>query len=363
MTEKLFTPVELGALALPNRVLMAPLTRNRATPPGDVPNAMNATYYSQRASAGLIISEATQISPEGKGYIDTPGIYSDEQVAGWRHVTDAVHEAGGRIVAQLWHVGRVSHISLQPDQQQPVAPSAIRADAKTFTSTGFTETSEPRALKTDEIARVVEDYANAARNAMAAGFDGIEVHAANGYLIDQFMRDGSNKREDDYGGPLENRLRFLREVVQSVTSAMDADRIGIRMAPFSTGNGISDSDPMTTFSAAIDALNPFGLAYLHMIEGQIRTTDAAGRAEVAELRKVLKGAYVANNGYDREMAIEAVASGAVDAVAFGRDFIANPDLPKRLELGAPLNEQDRDTFYGGQDHGYTDYPFLDTVSA
>ena len=363
MTEKLFTPVTLGALKLPNRVLMAPLTRNRATPPQDVPSEMNARYYEQRASAGLIISEGTQISPEGKGYIDTPGIYSAEQVAGWRKVTDAVHEAGGRIVAQLWHVGRVSHISLQQDRQQPVGPSAIRAEAKTFIAGGFAETSEPRALKTDEIARIVEDYGRAARNAKEAGFDGVELHAANGYLVDQFIRDGSNQREDDYGGPLENRLRFLREVLDALVASIDADRVGVRFAPFSTGNGISDSDPMTTFSGAIEALNPYGLAYLHMVEGQIRSTEAAGRAEVAELRKHFKGAYVGNNGYDRQMAIDAVASGAVDAVAFGRDFIANPDLPKRLELNAPLNEQDRDTFYGGQDHGYTDYPFLNAVSA
>ncbi|RAI04105.1 alkene reductase [Acuticoccus sediminis] len=363
MTEKLFTPVKLGALSLPNRVLMAPLTRNRAKRPGDVPTQMNARYYAQRASAGLIISEGTQISPEGKGYIDTPGIYSDEQVAGWRLVTDAVHEAGGRIVAQLWHVGRVSHISLQPDSQAPVAPSAIRAEAKTYIEGGFSDVSDPRELKTDEIGHVVEDYGRAAKNALAAGFDGVELHAANGYLVDQFIRDGSNTREDAYGGPLQNRLRFLREVLESIVANIDADRVGVRFAPFSNGNGISDSDPMTTFSGAIEALNPFGLAYLHMVEGQIRTTEAAGRAEVAELRKLFKGSYVANNGYDRDMAIKAVASGAVDAVAFGRDFIANPDLPKRLEINAPLNEQDRDTFYGGQEHGYTDYPFLDAVSA
>ncbi|WP_075221901.1 alkene reductase [Acuticoccus yangtzensis] len=363
MTETLFTPGALGALKIKNRVLMAPLTRNRARRDGDVPFAMHAKYYAQRASAGLIISEGTQISPVGKGYIDTPGIYSADQIAGWRQVTDAVHEAGGLIVAQLWHVGRVSHVSLQPGGAAPVGPSAIRADAKTFIDGGFAETSAPRALSVDEIGEIRGQYAAAARNAMEAGFDGVELHAANGYLVDQFIRDGSNQRDDDYGGTLQKRLRFLREVLESITGAMDADRVGVRLAPFSNGNGISDSDPMTTFSAAIEAMNPFGLAYLHMIEGQIRTTEEAGRAEVAELRTHFDGGYVANNGYTRQMAIDVVASGRADAVAFGRDFIANPDLPKRLELNAPLNEQDRDTFYGGDERGYTDYPFLASAPA
>lgn len=357
---KLFTPVDLGQLRLPNRVLMAPLTRNRALPDGDVPHAMNAQYYAQRASAGLIISEATQITPEGKGYAWTPGIGTEAQVAGWRKVTEAVHEADGRIVLQLWHVGRVSHTSLQPNGQAPVAPSAIRAEAQTFDGKGFVPTSEPRALKTDEIARVVEDYVHAAKNARAAGFDGIELHAANGYLIDQFLRDGSNRRDDRYGGSVENRSRLLVEVLEALTGVWSAGRIGIRFSPFSDANGIQDSDPMTTFGHAIEQASGFGLAYLHMVEGQLRDSRETGRGnDVAELRGRFKGAYVANNRYDRELAIETVESGAADAIAFGRPFIANPDLPFRLELDAPLNEQDESTFYGGDHRGYTDYPFLD----
>lgn len=358
MTEKLFTPIELGALRLPNRVLMAPLTRNRARRDGDVPQPMNVEYYRQRASAGLIISEGTQVSPEGKGYIDTPGIYSKEQVAGWRPIADAVHEAGGRIVAQLWHVGRISHNSLLPSHGQPVAPSAIPANTKTFIEGGFAQVSDPRALKTDEIARVVEDFAHAAQCAKEAGFDGAELHGANGYLIDQFLRDSTNQRDDDYGGSAQNRSRFLVEVVRAVSDVLGGDRVGLRIAPFSSGNDISDSDPVATFGTAIEAINQFGLAYLHVVEGQIREDPDASRELLHELRSRFSGAYVANNGYTRERAFAALNEGRADAIAFGRPFIANPDLPRRLELGTALNEPDRDTFYGGGAHGYTDYPFL-----
>ena len=255
MDLKLFTPLELGDLTLPNRIVMAPLTRNRAHPEGDVPHALNATYYAQRASAGLIISEGTQISPEGKGYIQTPGIYSDEQIAGWKTVTDAVHNAGGRMFAQLWHVGRISHVSLLPNGQPPVAPSPITANSQTFIATGFVDVSEPRALEVDEIARVVADYRKAAENAKAAGFDGVEIHAANGYLLDQFMRDSTNKRDDTYGGTAKNRTRFLAEVFDAVTAVYPSKRVGVRFSPFSGFNDITDSDPVSTFSVAMARAN------------------------------------------------------------------------------------------------------------
>src|SRR5680860_1143071 len=363
MQAKLFTPLELGDLTLPNRVVMAPLTRNRADPEGDVPYAMHAEYYAQRASAGLIITEGTQISPEGKGYIQTPGIHSAEQVAGWKAVTDAVHGAGGRIFAQLWHVGRISHVSLLPDGQAPVAPSPLAAKAQTFTASGFADVSTPRALETDEIARVVEDYRKAAQNAHDAGFDGVEVHAANGYLIDQFLRDGTNKRVDAYGGSAENRTRFLAEILAAVTKVYPSKRVGVRFSPFSNFNDIADSDPMTTFGAAIARANDAGLGYLHLIEGQTGGPRELPAGAIAKLRAGFEGAYMANNGYDRERAIEAVDSGEVDLVAFGKLFIANPDLVARLEQNAPLNEPDQSTFYGGDAHGYTDYPRLEEVAA
>ena len=362
MTEKLFTPIRAGALDLSNRVVMAPLTRNRARAEDDAPVDMHAEYYAQRADAGLIISEATQISPEGKGYAWTPGIYGDAQIEGWKAVTDAVHAKGGRIVLQLWHVGRISHTSLQPDGQAPVAPSAITADAKTFDGEGFVPTSAPRALETAEIPRLIADYVRAAENAKAAGFDGVEVHAANGYLLDQFLRDGANKRTDAYGGSVENRVRLLGEVVEAVAGVWGADRVGVRLSPFSNAGDLTDSDPITTFGAAIDRLNALGLAYLHLVEGQTggpRTEEA----DLAALRGRWSGVYMANNGYDRQSAIEAVESGRADLVAFGRPYIANPDLAERLARNAPLNGPDPDTFYGGGREGYTDYPFLDASKA
>jgi N-ethylmaleimide reductase len=364
MSPKLFTPLDLGDnLVLPNRIVMAPLTRNRAKPDGDIPNELHAEYYAQRASAGLIISEGTQITPEGKGYIQTPGIHSAEQVAGWKKVTDAVHEAGGRMFAQLWHVGRISHVSLQPNGQAPVAPSAITAKSQTFTASGFVDVSPPRALETDEIARVVDDYRKAAENAREAGFDGVEVHAANGYLIDQFLRDGTNKRTDAYGGSVENRTRFLAEVLAAVTEVYPSKRVGVRFSPFSNFNDIADSDSLTTFGAAIARANEAGLGYVHVIEGQTGGPRDLPVGAIATLRAGFDGAYMANNAYDRAHAIQAVESGDADLIAFGKLFIANPDLVRRLEMDAPLNEPDQSTFYGGDEHGYTDYPILEEVWA
>ena len=358
-TPTLFSPIRIGALDLANRVVMAPLTRNRARPEDDAPWALHVEYYAQRASAGLIVTEGSQISPEAKGYAWTPGIYSAAQIEGWKAVTDAVHAKGGRIVIQLWHVGRVSHTSLQPGGQAPVAPSAITAASRTFDGTGFQPTSAPRALETAEIARVVADYAQATRNARAAGFDGVEIHGANGYLIDQFLRDGSNQRTDAYGGTIENRLRFLTEVLEAVTGAWDARHVGIRLSPFANANGVTDSDPMAVFGPAIDIIDRFGLAYLHMVEGQTGgTRDLAPGQDIQALRARFKGAYIANNGYDRQMAMDAVASGRADLVAFGKLFIANPDLVARLKADAPLNLPDQTTFYGGGAKGYVDYPAL-----
>jgi len=363
MQAKLFTPLELGDLTLPNRIVMAPLTRNRALPDGDAPHALNVEYYAQRASAGLIITEGTQITPEGKGYIQTPGIYSAAQIAGWKAVTDAVHDAGGRIFAQLWHVGRISHVSLLPNGRPPVAPSPITANSKTFIASSYADVSPPRALETEEITRIVEDYRKAAENARQAGFDGIEIHGANGYLIDQFLRDGTNKRGDAYGGSVENRTRFLAEVLDAVTNVYPSKRVGVRFSPFSNFNDISDSDPVTTFAAAIARADDAGLGYVHLVEGQTGGPREFSPDDIARLRAAFSGAYMANNAYDRESAIRAVESGEVDLVAFGKLFIANPDLVERLKANAPLNEPDQSTFYGGDERGYTDYPTLEEAVA
>lgn len=364
MTEALFTPFTLGDISVRNRIVMAPLTRNRARPEDDTPYALHAEYYAQRAGAGLIITEGTQISPEGKGYAWTPGIYSDAQVAGWKAVTEAVHAKGGRIAAQLWHVGRVSHTSLQEGGAAPVAPSAIGAASKTFDGTSFVQTSVPRALELDEIPRIVEDYRRAARNADAAGFDGVEIHAANGYLIDQFLRDTSNTRTDAYGGSVENRVRFLREVVEAVTGVLGAGRVGVRLSPFSNANNVGiDSDTLATFGAAIDVLNAAGVAFLHMVEGQTGGPRDWPAGALEALRDRFKGAYIANNGYTRDTAIAAVASGKVDLVAFGKLYISNPDLAERLALDAPLNPLPTEGLYGGGAKGYTDYPMLARTAA
>ncbi|ETX27396.1 alkene reductase [Roseivivax isoporae] len=360
---KLFTPFRAGDIELENRIVMAPLTRNRAKT-DDAPEDMHVDYYTQRAGAGLIITEATQISPEGKGYAWTPGIHDAHQVAAWRRVTDAVHEAGGKIVLQLWHVGRISHTSLQPGGQQPVAPSAVRAKAPTFDGEKMVDVSEPRALRLDELPRIVEDYRRAAENAKEAGFDGVEVHGANGYLLDQFLKDGSNHREDAYGGGLENRARLLFEVLDAVIGVWGAGRTGLRLSTFSAANDARDSDPKALTEYLIDRLNGVGLAYLHMIEGQTGgSRELPEGADLRALRDRYDGAWMGNNGYDRDLAIARVDNGDADLVAFGVPFISNPDLPRRLKLDAPMNEADKDTFYGGGREGYTDYPFLDGSEA
>jgi len=348
----------LGDLTLPNRVVMAPLTRNRATHGTDVPSDLAATYYRQRSSAGLIISEGTQVSQQGQGYVWTPGLYNDKQVEGWRRATNAVHEAGGRIFAQLWHVGRISHVSLQPNGGAPVAPSAIRAKTRTYLESGFAEVSEPRALATEEIAGVVADFANAAANAKRAGFDGVEVHGANGYLVDQFLRDGANKRTDAYGGSVENRARFALEIVDALAKVWPASRIGIRIAPVSPANDVADSDPTAIFGHLVANLSERKIGYIHVIEGATQGDRNIAPFDWSALRRTFSGAYIANNGYTREMADEALASGRVDLVAFGRPFIANPDLVERLRRGAELATADRATFFGGGAKGYTDYPAM-----
>lgn len=360
-TDILFKPLRVGAIELPNRVLMAPLTRNRALADG-TPQEMAATYYRQRASAGLIVSEATQISAMGKGYKDTPGIYTDSHVAGWKRVVEAVHAAGGRIFCQLWHVGRISHVSLLPDGAQPFSSSAVTAQTQTFTENGFENTSDPVAMTADDIAVTLDDYEYAAKCALAAGFDGVEVHSANGYLLDQFLQDGVNKRADQYGGSVENRLRLLREVLDRVCSVVPAERVGVRLSPLGQANDISDSDPESTFSAAYRMLNERKLAYLHVVEefyGQ--DTSDADRSLLQRLRALYEGVYIGNGGYDGARAAKAIVKGHADAITFGRPFIANPDLPERLRIGAELNDPDEDTFYGGDENGYTDYPFLNPM--
>ncbi|MET0400584.1 MAG: alkene reductase [Longimicrobiaceae bacterium] len=351
----LFTPVRLARHTLANRVVMAPMTRNRAGE-GNVPGALNALYYAQRASAGLIVTEGSQVSPRGVGYPGTPGIHSDAQVEGWRRVTEAVHGEGGRVFLQLWHVGRVSHPSVQADGGLPVAPSAVAAEGALYTPAGPLPYPVPRALETDEVAGVVEEFAAGARNALRAGFDGVELHGANGYLIDQFLRSGSNRRTDRYGGPVENRARFLLQVTAAVADVWGGDRVGVRFSPTGAYNGMSDSDPAGTFGYAAHALNRFGLAYLHVTE-PVDTPEAARVAPL--LRQVFRGPLVLNGGYDRAAADAAIASGAADLVAFGTAFLANPDLPARLAAGARLNVPDRATFYGGDARGYTDYSFRD----
>jgi N-ethylmaleimide reductase len=356
----LFTPIEMGPLKLRNRVVMAPLTRSRAGP-GNVPTQLNALYYAQRASAGLIISEATQISPEGQGYISTPGIHSAEQIAGWKCVTQAAHVAGGPIVCQLWHVGRISHPSFQPGGQAPVAPSAIKPDGQAFTAKGFEPIPTPRALDIAEIPAIVEQYAQAARNALAAGFDGVEVHGANGYLIDQFLRDRTNRRTDRYGGSIENRSRFLLEVVDAVIAAVGAERTGVRISPQNEQNDIADSDPQSLFNYVTERLSGKDLAYLHVIEG-----DTSGAPvppfDYKKLKLLFGGNVITNNGFDKLRANEALAEGRADLIAFGKPFIANPDLVIRLFFDAPLVPLNRETLYGGGEQGYTDYPILRVVA-
>jgi N-ethylmaleimide reductase len=354
----LFSPIRLGRIELANRVVMAPLTRSRAGA-GDVVKAMTADYYAQRASAGLIISEASQISPQGKGYAWTPGIYSPEQIAGWKVVTDAVHARGGKMVLQMWHVGRISHPDLQPGGALPVAPSAVRPDVEAFTEQGMKPAVTPRALELSELPAIVEDYRRAAENALKAGFDGVEVHAANGYLLDQFLRDGANKRTDAYGGSVENRVRLVDEVVQAVAEVCGADRVGIRISPVNTRNDLIDSNPEPVFLHLVDRLNAAGIAYLHVIEGITGGERDVGGFDLDVLRRRFKGVYMVNNGYTRALADSTLAAGKADLICFGRPFISNPDLVERLRRNAPLNPLDASTLYGGDERGYLDYPTLD----
>ena len=362
----LFDPIRLGDIDVATRIVMAPLTRNRASA-GQVPNALMAQYYAQRANpatgAGLIVSEATQISPEGQGYLDTPGLFNSAQVAGWRRVTDAVHAEGGRIVVQLWHVGRISHVSLQPGGQAPVSSTATPAKTKTFIAEGFADVSAPRALRTDEIAGVVDQYRVAAELALEAGFDGIEVHAANGYLIEQFLRDSINDRTDAYGGSIENRARFLVEVMQAVTGAIGGGRTGLRLSPVTPANDAGlDSHTQQLFEYVGRQLAPLKLAFVHVVEGATGGPRDIAPFDYAALRAAFGAPWMVNNGYTREMALAAVASGTADLVAFGRPFISNPDLGRRLREDAPMNALRPALLYGGGAEGYTDYPALAAVA-
>ncbi len=355
----LFHPVRLGSYELANRIVMAPLTRSRAGPDG-VPRPLMAEYYAQRASAGLIISEATNISAQGRGYAFTPGLFTCAQVEGWRPVTQAVHVHGGRIFAQLWHVGRISHPSLQPDGATPVAPSAICPAVSAFTESGLQPCVTPRALEIPEIHAIIRHYCEAARKALLAGFDGVEIHAANGYLIEQFLRDSTNRRTDAYGGSRHNRARLLLEVTEAVARACGGHRVGIRLSPLSPSNDIgADSAPEATYLHVVERLNAYELAYLHVIEGATQgPREVAGGFDLQVLRRAFRSRYIANNGYDLRLALDARQRGLADLIAFGRPFIANPDLVQRLRLGAELNVPDRTTFFGGGAAGYTDYPCL-----
>ena len=371
----LFDPIQAGDLHLANRIAMAPLTRNRS--PRAVPRDITATYYAQRASAGLLITEGTAITHQGQGYSDVPGLYSTEQLDGWKRVTQAVHARGGKIVTQLWHVGRVSHTALQPEGGAPVAPSAVRAQSQTYlvdAASGqgqFVPTSEPRALAAEELPDIVHAFAAAARNAVqTAGFDGVEIHGANGYLLDQFLKDGANQRKDDYGGGIANRVRLMVEVTRAVVDAIGGGRVGIRLSPVTPANDIRDSDPQPLFEHLARELAPLGLAFIHVIEGATGgPREVEGRPfDYAAFKNAYRsaggrGAWMVNNGYDRDMAQEALASGRADIVAFGRAFISNPDLVERLRRGAPLNAWDKTTFYGGGEHGYIDYPALEQAPA
>jgi len=367
---RLFAPLQLGEVRLAHRVVMAPLTRMRSAQPGNIPQAMNVEYYSQRATnGGLIITEATQISPQGQGYPATPGIHSAEQIAGWQKVVNAVQEKGGLIFLQLWHVGRISHSSLHANGALPVAPSAVRPAGNAFTSDGRMVPFEtPRALEREEIPAIVDDYQKAAQNAKKAGFDGVEIHAANGYLIDQFLRDKTNRRTDEYGGSLENRTRFLVEVAQAVVKVWGSSRVGVRFSPFGSFGDMGDSQPMELFSLAVTKMAALGLAYIHLVEPRQDESPGVDLSRWAStsigsiFRDKFPGKIIAAGGYTGELAESAIAAGDVDAIAFGRNFIATPDLPKRLAEGIKLNRYDRDSFYGGTEKGYTDYPFYNATA-
>ena len=357
MALDLFSPLKLGSIALNNRIVMAPLTRNRAGE-GGVPQSMNVTYYAQRATAGLIVTEATPISAMAHGYPALPGIYTADQVAGWKKITDAVHAEGGKIVIQLWHVGRISHPSLLPNNALPVAPSAIKPAGKAFTYNGLEDFVTPRELDVSEVPGIIKDYAHATQCALDAGFDGVEIHAANGYLIDQFLRDGSNKRTDNYGGSIENRTRLLLEVTAAVVAVAGADKVGVRISPVNPFNDMKDSNPQTLFNHVAKSLSAFNLAYLHTVEGGIHGGGDFEMIDFAQIRNNFNGAYIANLAYDKVRGNTAIANGSADAIAFGVPFIANPDLVERYKIDAPLNEADSQLFYGGSEKGYTDYPSL-----
>ena len=353
----LFDPIQIGDLSLANRIVMAPLTRSRS--PGLLPGPLAIEYYRQRATAGLIVSEGTQITQEGQGYLDTPGIHTAKQIAAWKKVTDAVHAEGGKIAVQLWHVGRISHVVFQPDGHAPLSSTNKAAVGKTFTAEGFVDVSAPRALRSDELPGVIASFVHAAECAMEAGFDAVEVHGANGYLIDQFLRDSINDRTDNYGGSIENRARLLIEVMRAIAKAIGPGRTGLRLSPVTPVNDAGqDSDPQALFNYVAAQLAPLNMAFLHIIEGQTGGPRDVAPFDYAAMRKLFKGPWIANNGYTREMAIEAVADGSADMVAFGRAYISNPDLVRRLKLNAPLQKMVQATLYGGTAEGYTDYPAL-----
>ncbi|WP_445665428.1 alkene reductase [Fodinibius sp. AD559] len=356
--QPLLTTYNLSGIKLANRIVMAPMTRSRAGE-NNIPTDLMAKYYRQRSSAGLIISEGTQISKQGIGYPWTPGIHTDEQVEGWKKVTKAVHQENGKIFAQLWHVGRVSHPRYH-NGEPPVAPSAVKPEGQIFTADGMKDFVTPRALETDEIPGIIGDYTQAAQNAVEAGFDGVEIHGANGYLIDQFLKDGTNKRDDQYGGNLKNRTRFALEVVKSVIEAIGADKTGVRFSPAGRNQGISNSNPKETFGYLFKQLNDFNLAYVHLMEPMSDVSDLNNYpTEVTKyFRKIYEGTIITNVGYDKKSGNKAIEDGLADLVAYGRPFIANPDLPERFAANAELNKPDKSTFYGGNEKGYTDYPFM-----
>lgn len=354
----LLSPIKIDNLTLKNRIVMAPLTRNRAGE-GLVPTEMNVTYYQQRASAGLIISEGTQIADDALGYPLTPGIHSEEQIAGWHKVTDAVHKEEGLIFVQLWHCGRVSHSSMLPNGMKPLAPSAIKPAGEVYTYEGMKPYETPQAIETADIPRIIEQYRHAACCAVEAGFDGVEIHAANGYLLDQFLRDGSNKRDDQYGGSIENRARLIMEVTAAVCEIWDPKKVGIRLSPLQPFNDLYDSNPEATFSYIVKALNKFGLGYLHITEMGAENPGAAGPYfDISSLRGLWDGIYMTNSNYDYESGNKALNEAKADLISFGKLFLANPDLPERFAENAPLNAPDPESFYGGDEKGYIDYPFL-----
>jgi len=364
MTESLFSPYELGPYRLSNRIVMAPMTRSRAEQPGNIPSRLNAIYYAQRASAGLIVTEGAQISPQGQGYPWTPGIHTAEQIEGWRTVADEVHAAGGHLFLQLWHVGRISHPFFQPKGELPVAPSAITPAGEAFVlneqgQPAMVPFVTPRALELSELPEIINQYVQASKNALSAGIDGVEIHAANGYLLDQFISSGTNQRNDAYGGSIENRIRLLLEVTDAVSRVCGAERVGVRISPFGTFNDMSDEDPEALFEAIADALSSRGLGYLHIVdptfdgEASIRSR---GQQLMTSLRHRFAGTLILCGGYDRSRADTALKEGRADLIGFGRPFISNPDLPMRLETGAPLTAPDPTLFYGGGIQGYVDYP-------